>query len=958
MAAGVPGETADLLEYLHGRLDVHFRQLHAARAQLQRSTPVFALEHGLDATNLDVLKAAVQAAVRQGFGVRLRRFWLPFVVYATEVGYDYEGDEYWPLFEAATPSWVTYGDRQLVKAFFLRFAEEYGGARPSGVWAKHFRIICWPITHAVLPTYLQRHLAQLLYEYRAGLTEAILSDPEALGERLASRSVNYTDRFRIFCQNTSLLGQVAAALMLSGDEEDEPSSYLLASTLHRILQGLSKQAQARAWLREAKQYARQIRSESQHSTGVSGAGRAIARPRISPHDPRLFLQRGPNGWAPMMALPNLSSLAPSLISGYDELRTRQATIAGVPERLVPGRLLYPGQEVTLRTWPPADQPVIQLIRGSTQVNELLASHCSLSPGPSWLFRIRPDGLAAHIKGSLVHPGARYCLVRRPEISSPDCPWITEVTLTATGADAYEVTVPSVVTEAEEATLNSLGLSIVTSVGVQPVGLVPAAWDGENAAEYLAGESATFAVRSDRTPERLVVIVDRSPTLLAWPSGAAQTFVSIENLEVGRHEVALVLQPPEDEAPSATVTLQITVRDPEVRPESATRGEGIRILASPAGPTLNELWDERATIRIDGPSDTRVNLSLTLRNLANGVLAKIDRSVLLPMTPDAWRAFARRELRSNDLTEHYDSADSCDLTVTRAGVGHASLHAERGYQPLRWVIGRRDRTPVAHLVDRSDGGETRSYFYSVESPTVANVRNVGDIIEIPPQGGLLSAVAGSSEAATVLPPDPNQLLVLGTVLPSIPAGERNAASIIRLIADHQRWLNADLPANPFARHQRDVVLRAITSELVSLASGSQRWSRLERALDHQNLLEHVDEMESHVGDSRPQRAAAQQIAQKLWNWAQNPEDRSQDFATAITDLAVAAGVADHLDLAMFLLSLTDSPGTLANWDPPDRVEMIETILRSPTLVRAARFAVLGTRALRVDDGRRQAAGGYQ
>lgn len=216
----------DVLRHFHTTLDIHFRDLHEYRGKLEPASPVFALEHDLGEAHLLLLLGAVRAVIEQGLPTRTRQLWLPFVVYAAEEGYDYVGDEYWPSFEQATPGWRN-DQRPWLKEQFLKFAKEFGGAVPAGAFAKHFTIISWPITHAVLPTYLQRQLAQLLYEFRTGLSTSLLSDPDELGMRLAVRAQGYTERFRIFCQNTALLGQVAAAL-LSGDDEESP--YLVTST--------------------------------------------------------------------------------------------------------------------------------------------------------------------------------------------------------------------------------------------------------------------------------------------------------------------------------------------------------------------------------------------------------------------------------------------------------------------------------------------------------------------------------------------------------------------------------------------------------------------------------------------------------------------------------------------------------------------------------------------------------
>jgi hypothetical protein len=218
------------------------------------------------------LETAVRSAVVQGFGASFSQCWLPFVVYAAESGYGYVGDEYWPTFEGSTPGWRSNGDRNRIRGWFRKFAADYGGVVPKGAFADSFPIIAWPITHAVLPIYLQRNLAQLLFEFRTGLTTDLLRNPDALGARLASRAGSYTERFRVFCENTTLLGQVAAAL-LSGDDHESP--YLLRSTLGRLVDGLSKERQSRLWLASARQSASRVRSSGFRSEAKQvGAQRA------------------------------------------------------------------------------------------------------------------------------------------------------------------------------------------------------------------------------------------------------------------------------------------------------------------------------------------------------------------------------------------------------------------------------------------------------------------------------------------------------------------------------------------------------------------------------------------------------------------------------------------------------------------------------------------------------------
>lgn len=198
-----------------GHLAQHFAQLRTARTAAVGDRPIFALEHGLDGTEAKALASEIRSHIADSAPSADHP--LPWIVYAAELGYRYSGDEYWQTFESETPGWITHGDRHWIRDCFSSFHRKFGGAKPSGPWAEHFRIICWPITHAILPRDLQRQLASTLYELRHSFSAELFESPSMLGEFIAARSWNATSRFQQLAQETQLVGQIAAALLLQGE---------------------------------------------------------------------------------------------------------------------------------------------------------------------------------------------------------------------------------------------------------------------------------------------------------------------------------------------------------------------------------------------------------------------------------------------------------------------------------------------------------------------------------------------------------------------------------------------------------------------------------------------------------------------------------------------------------------------------------------------------------------------
>ena len=350
----------------HSRLHNRFITLRSERDATNPGSPVFALEHGL---NLDTELQELEDVVRDDVlgGQISKHAWLPLVVYAAEIGYRYEGHEYWPVFENETPGWrQRWPDgRRLIRRRYDSFVLTYGGAQPEGRWASNFTIISWPITHAVLPKDLQKHLARLLSDYRHVFTSELLEDHQELGRWLEARCHDTSSRFRVFAENTELLGLVAASLLL--DDEDE-TALLSADVLHRIVQDLNQERQSGAWLRNAKRAAVQVRRRG--LLGRLKSPRRDTPTRISEDAwPKLELDLSlhlfPKGWTVYMTVPSFESFAVRFRNVRNEVERRRYCVKGARGIRARGALMYEQSPLSLETMPTPGQTPL-LVEGASR----------------------------------------------------------------------------------------------------------------------------------------------------------------------------------------------------------------------------------------------------------------------------------------------------------------------------------------------------------------------------------------------------------------------------------------------------------------------------------------------------------------------------------------------------------------------------------------------------------------
>jgi hypothetical protein len=930
-------ETKDQeLAFLHERLKAHFQMLRQQRAAT--GSPTFALEHGLSQAELVFLKEQVASSVREG---RVRGdLWLPLVVYATEIGYEYSGDEYWQTFEALTPGWAEHGDRQLLRASFRRFTQSFGGAEPTGAWAQHFSIICWPITHAVLPTDLQRQLARLLFENRRGLTSDLLGDPGELGQHLAARSWHSSSRFQSFAQNTGLLGRVAAAL-LAGD--DERSAFLLDSTLDRIVADLSHERQARGWLRGAKSAAASVRTRGFQGSVVSRDGRpATGQPLPPAADPELMLREEPDGWSAHLELADLSVLLERLPGMSEDLANCRALVAGAAgPPLSRGRVLYPGQRVRLRNWPASEAPLLQLEGASETTNSLLADQCVLAPGPRWLFRVRERGLANEVRGHGARAGCRYVLLSEDRLVATLPPWIVPAEVQTGGVFAYAVDVPSVLDPIALDVLRRVGVRAVSDIVISPAGVLAAQWDGEGRAEWLAGEMPILAISSTTTVARSVWALDGHTYPVAWPLEQREIFLGFAELGVGTHELHVALSASHDGDTLAEGAFQIRIRSPRTRPTSGSLREALAIIAAPVSPTLSEIWDGKAVIEILGPPEIEVDLQATLQDRSGAKLAQHSCAASLPVGPEDWPSLFEHLIHAHrPMRDAYGESEACVLRVSHEALGAVTHRYEREFASLRWAPGRDGEGPFIRLIDNTEERDVEARLFEFASPDQHRLAGLDERSVLRWRtGGLALAQAGQARAAAILPPTVHDLGDL-RLEPRLRPAARSLHGVLALIELAELWGSASRPADPFAEHARFKVLRKITTDIAALIGG-QRWRAIERRYGDEERPFDQAALEAAVGERPHQRALARDVAR--WVEPLSSAPLAERVASVATALALHARSdayrsEDHR-FAEFLLRLASAPESLAEWPEAEIESDLQRVLDAPMLLRAARLLVL-------------------
>lgn len=939
----------DNLDHWQKRLESHFAGLDGTRRKYD--LPVFALEHGLDQTELARVTTLLHQRLRAG--LRLNDHWLVWVIYAAEQGYDYDGDEYWRTFESRTPYWTLRADRRSLRAWFSKFHKDYNGLKPTGPWAEWFSIIAWPITHALLPKDLQYQLARALYALRYQIAGRIHDQPAEIGQYVARASYDASSRFRNFLEQEEIAGRIILALL--SERPDEVQHSIHPPTLARIVGDLERARNAREWLHDARRVVErhQLKGSSrQPGTGPSlDAQKAnrTARPTHLAIRPTLVLRRtGLDEWTATLELPSLAPVADLVPELNQFLRQTRCSIDGSTGLLPAGWLLAGQQRRVLSSWPHTDRPVVRFECANAALDHFLQSDVRITSGPLWVFRVASDGLAHEIAGRLVRPGKDYILVCRTP--PPALSLSRPTSINCSGVSAQHLSLPDQLTADQITELRSAGLAVAQTVRIWPAGLEARNWDGEGFTEWLDGESPCFGLDHDHPISGFELQLNGGSKLEVPKVTLGETvYVKLPPLPIGKHSLvvrAKSVAGASDYAEQVPIEgyVSLIVRSPQPWISGTTAHAGLVVSLEPGEPSLDEFWEGETQLQVLGPVGHAINISVDLMDGAGAKLVTEHVATLsLPMKNENWaRAFTAFSRRESDPWG-YLAASSGSLVIESDELGSYRFPLRRETTPLRWVSRNNRRGTVLRLIDDYEGAEPLSVrFHSFARPAIEVPIEPALIIKTDytptAPGGLFVASYPNQRQSLVvsMPQVQGGLagLLIDPVLDNLPSDERAVNPLLRLL---ERWINARF-VGPLASARRDNVVEKLKQRILGILCGRE-WAIAEiEYLRSQRTAGDLYRLCKHVG--KPGFEFILKRDAVLFR-EMSPSARLTEFSSLAARYGLAKGV------CAAALEFSEGIERGLCWDGATvSRDVITEMRRNPAVVRGARLLVLANPGRRV------------
>lgn len=932
------------LDERQAQLELHFSSL----AQRREATnfPIFALEHGLEEKDLKDIKTKLRLHLSEKS--TFKRHWLLWTIYASEQGYTYDGIEYWHSFERFTPGWDS-SDRRRVSKWFSRFQKEYNGVVPSGPWAKHFSIISQPITHAILPLFLQLQFARTLYNLRYRLASITSVEPAEIGHTVAFNAHHYSTRLEQFLQQEELVGRIVLAAILH-KEPQEGEELLLHATLDRIVADLEKVREARAWLKETRYVVKDRFKGIGQGSGPRAAKdeaesneqrRRELRPNIRPN--LLLRYSGDDHWDLVIDVPSFKAVAALNAEVNQFLKQTRCVLNGDPDSKKPaGWAMYGNRRAVLKEWPDPTKPLVEFEESNGIVENIIDGECQFSKGPIWLFRVGRDGIAHEIVSRIVRPGHEYILVSYKEFEDLlDGMYPCDVNCEE--IKAIRISVPDFVSVEYRHWLEQRKFSSPGTIYIWPAGLPRRNWDGEGHGDWLTTEQPCLGILPDYFVDSLsITLDDESETIIQGPPDGKPTFIQLPRLRAGQHFLTVRANrsaTSEDigTTPKIEGYLELRIREPESWIPGTSLHTGLVVTGDPYDASLDTFWGNEFKLTVFGPKSRKVKLYVSLENAKGQEIftEQVCDSTDLPITPQIWHDRFHNFLKRNNCHWRQLDAASGVLMIDGEDLGRYNLRFNRQLLPVRWAVQYENNLTYVRLVDETGQHEDKPecWFYGMETPDqVDRNQDVSEWVEVTPAGGLFIGKSGESPVSIIVSPGITGAglggLGVQPVFSHIKCDPSYISASLKLL---NYWKTAQV-ADILAYSRRREVVDSLYIEICDAIIGGN-WAKLEQSFKNENGSSHV--LEEYLKQSRCRGEFMEVIRRDAADIDQDGESISDWYINIAKGFEISSNAA----LCSFAIDFAWRPHKLPTLHRDGIDLLLKRLLKNSELLRGARFAAM-------------------
>jgi hypothetical protein len=497
----------ELLQW-QNHLEKTYASLNVSRNQ-KKGKPFFILEHGLD--EIDLAEVCNLVIDHGTYGLSFEGIELPFVVFATEIGFNYENarhknaedtSNYWPMFDLKIPGWRTGNNTSFFRYVFSEYlTDRYNNVYlPDGYWFEKFPNISWPVYQAILCKDARQDLIKLIRRINNEYDLGSITSPLQLGELLGAeitRLLENNESLRLdqFQDQHRLLGEIAYSIVKP--ENDLQVDFLSSYALGRIKESLPKELlevvdSIRANISRTVSHRQSSRSNGAN-TRNSYQGNSLNR--LS-GEIKIDGDKSSGQWQINMHIPKLR-IFESVVSNLREVLHEYLQVKDQSKGRIPPKILfYRDTSVPLDHWPV--KPHLAIFESEnfpSAVTQAIRGDWKMFSSADLLFKI--DNLHANLQRHYeIQLDQKYLYVRKDPIDYV-VPTIFKSVSTSLGDKyhSYEFCITEKNFDDALSCIQSADLVYRPTINIFPVGEIPYIYEKDLSCKYSMNQRAVFRVES-------------------------------------------------------------------------------------------------------------------------------------------------------------------------------------------------------------------------------------------------------------------------------------------------------------------------------------------------------------------------------------------------------------------------------------------------------------------------------
>lgn len=613
----------ELLQW-QNHLEKTYASLDASRNQ-KKGKPFFVLEHGLD--EIDLAEVCNLVIDHGNYDLSFEGIELPFVVFATEIGFNYENarhknvddtSNYWPMFDLKIPGWRTGKNTSFFRYVFSEYlTERYKNIYlPDGYWFEKFPNISWPVYQAILCKDARQDLIRLMRRINSEYDLGSITSPLQLGELLGAeitRLIEHNESLRLdqFQDQHRLLGEIAYSIVKP--ENDLQVDFLSSYALGRIKESLPKELlevvdSIRANISRTVLHRQSSRS---NSANTRNSYQGSSSNRLS-GEIKIDGDKSSGQWQINMHIPRLR-IFESVASNLREVLHEHLQVKDQSKgRIPPKTLLYRDTSVPIDNWPV--DPLLGIFESEnfpSNVTQAIRGDWKMFSSEDLLFKI--DDLHANLQRHFeIQLDQKYLYIRKDPIYSV-VPSIFKSVSTSLGDNyhSYEFCITEKNFDDALYCIRSADLVYRPTISIFPVGEIPYIYEKDLSCKYSvnqravfriesAGNSLTVSLSEEGSEEFQSIQVKRGDLIELQPSAPGSYWIRVETV-LGDEGFGTLWET------EIIASLRVDFLTPTELSEIS--GQQILMMSSVANPSIEQIMAREVEVSFNGLAGLQAQITL-------------------------------------------------------------------------------------------------------------------------------------------------------------------------------------------------------------------------------------------------------------------------------------------------------------------------------------------------------------